>query len=548
MPQLKLEKFSNWFFLLLLFLGFVLQLYLVYFGYIHYHYLVPPGSDAIQHYRIIQTILDTGQINFISYPPGFHVLTILASKVSGVDTFSILTYWTPILVLLPSLSMFFLLKQLFDNRVSTLATLIFLLGSAYPLYGFIDGNYPNILAYGVLGILMFGFIIRFLKTKRYINLIISSLLLLAIALIHHFTFINILLILLVFFLIQGVSLIAGKKIQAKIWCWQFFAGLIAFMIMAVTLYFSIKFYGDTILKFANGFISNTPALKNEYLNEPLNFNEYATLAGELVWFLGLGGLFYLLISSFKAGPEAKAKQLVLIWIAYFFIMSRLDATALPARFARELAPALVVAIAFLLNYLLNLNPQKIRGYRVFLGYGLVGFMIITNSLLYTGIAKVPNSFNDMIWFWPNDQEKIDKIHDILDNDLDDQSSRRVLYNPYANLYIPIKADNGFMPLKLTPEEIKLAEENLDTAYDYIPLSSKKIKELTGYPKMIHDLREEHNKIQFIFIDVKPPSNPSEKVYPRYSGYDVYKKVMTDMVDSGTAIEKFSDGSRLYQMF
>ena len=111
----KLVKIANWVLAILLVAGFALQLYLVYFGYMTYHYLVPPGSDAIQHYNIIEQIITTGKINFFIYPPVFHLLVILINHMTHFGIFNILTYWTPILVVLPALCMFFLLKQLFDN-------------------------------------------------------------------------------------------------------------------------------------------------------------------------------------------------------------------------------------------------------------------------------------------------------------------------------------------------------------------------------------------------------------------------------------------------
>ena len=43
------------------------------------------------------------------------------------------------------------------------------------------------------------------------------------------------------------------------------------------------------------------------------------------------------------------------------------------------------------------------------GYGLIGYLIIINSPLYTGLAKLPESFTDRVRFWPKDQEKIDYL-------------------------------------------------------------------------------------------------------------------------------------------
>ena len=76
MSEENSKKITNWLLTALLVASFGLQIYIIYFGYNTYHFLVPPGSDAIQHYNIIQNILATGKINFFVYPPGFHLLVI----------------------------------------------------------------------------------------------------------------------------------------------------------------------------------------------------------------------------------------------------------------------------------------------------------------------------------------------------------------------------------------------------------------------------------------------------------------------------------------
>lgn len=534
------DKIANWLLYLLLAAGIALQIYFIYFGYRFYHYLVPPGSDAVQHYNIIKNIINTGKVDFFVYPPGFHIIVLILSKIFRQDIFTILTYWTPVLVILPALCLFFLLKQLFDNKVSVITTLIFLLTSAYPLYNFVDGNYPDILAYGVFAILMFAFLLRYLRTKQWYNLIIASLFLLSIALTHHLTFVSVLSILIIFSLVQIYILIAEKKLVLKFWGWKFLAGFITLIILGISIYLTYKFYGPTILRYLDGLFSSKPAINDQYLNQTVDYPVYIAFTGSTVWYLGLLGLFFVVVTTFKTRSEIAAKQLVIVWILFFFLMSRLSASALPARFARELAPAFAVCIAFLLNYIFNLNGMRIHNYKSILGFGIIGFMIVTNSALYTGIAKIPESFSHMIWFWQKDQDKIDYLKV--------KTTQNILYNPYANLYMPIKVPDNFIPLKLTKDRVKLTQEEKIAHYTYTPLSSKKAKSLKGYPKMINDLSLQYKNIKFIFLDVKPPSNPDENTYPRYAGFSVYNSVLDDLASSGKVVKEFDDGSRLVKMF
>lgn len=542
MPNDKSEKIINWLLIALLTVGFALQLYLVYFGYKTYNFLVPPGSDAIVHFNIIKQIMTTGQINFGLYPPGFHLLVIFINKITHVGVFHILTYWTPILVVLPALCMFFLLKQLFDNKVSVLTTLIFLLASNYPMLSFMDGNYPDILAYGVFSVLLFAFIIRYLRTKNWTNLIFASIFLLLVALTHHLTFISILLILFVFGLVQLYIIIVEKKLNMKFWCWKTLASLVILVLVGLSVYLAVKFYGSTILKYANGFLSNSPALRDQYLNLVPNWPDYAQTSGSVVWYVGLLGLLYMLITTFKDRREVGTKQLVLIWFLFFFAFSRFAATGLPARFARELAPPLVICIGFLLNNVLNSNPLRIHRYKLIFGYGVVGFLIITNSVLFMGPAQIPESFGNMIWFWQKDQDKLNFISSHV------PTNYQVLYNPAANLYTPIKATSNFVPLTLTKDQLQIVKTTNVVSYIYQPVSAKKAKTLTGYAKLIYDLHAQYTEPKYIFLDVKPPSNPSEVTYPHYANFDAYNKVLDDLSQSGEIVKKFPDGSRLVKMY
>jgi len=527
---------------LLFLLGIGFQVYLIYFGYKTYNYLVPPGSDVVQHYNIIQKILSGGGVTYASYPTGFHLIVIALSWISRQDIFQILTYWTPALMILPSLAMYFLLRQLFDRKVSVITSLIMLITSGYPVYAFLDGNYPDMFAYGFLTLMMIAFLLRFFRTQKIVNAVAASLFFLAIAITHNFTFVNVAAIMLIFGLIQLYIMIVQKKFKIKFWGWQALIGLFIAAIVYFSLFYAVKLYGPLIMKFADGFIANKPAVTSTYLNQPIDYAEYPLFNGYLVWYLGVVGVLYLIISNFKTGLEARAKQLVLVWVLYFFIMSRFGASGLPARFARELAPALIVAIGFLINYIAANNPLKVQGYKVALGYGLIGFLVVMNSWFYTGPAKLPFAFNQMIWFWPKDQQKLDYITSHV------PATSRVIYNPYADLFIPIKATPNFFPLRLTDDQVEIAQTTKVDHYAFKRLSAKEFKSLGGYKKMIYILQTEvYTAPDYIFIDVKPPSDPDEKAYPRYAGYDVYNKVIVDISDEGTLVKEFPDGSKLVRM-
>jgi hypothetical protein len=398
------------------------------------------------------------------------------------------------------------------------------------------------LAYGVFGTLLFAFLIRYFRTKNWINLIISSVFLLLIALTHHLTFVSIMGILVLFGIVQLYIVVVEKKLVVKVWCWKFLAGFVVAGLIGLSIYLSAKFYGATIMKYADGFFSSNPALQNQYLNKAVEWSDYNLFSGNAIWFLGMFGLLFLIVTTFKQRTEVSAKQLVLVWFLFFFAMSRFSASALPARFARELAPPLIVAIGFLLNYIFNLNSLRIHRYKLIFGYGVLGFLIITNSALYTGVARIPESFSNMVWFWQKDQDKLDYINAHV------PAKYQILYNPAANLYMPIKAPSNFVPIKLDKEQFNVVTTTSLSHYVYTPVTAKRAKTLTGYPKLMYDLHIKYAEPKYMYIDVKPPSNPDEKAYPRYSNFNAYNKVLDDLGLSGEIVKQFSDGSRLIRMY
>jgi len=522
------EKLVDWGLVLLLGIGFVIQLYILYFGYNYYHYIVPPGYDVIPHYITIEKILSSGSIANLSYPPLFHLIVIGLSKLSHQDVFHILTYWTPVLVILPSLALYFLLRQIFERRVSVITTLIFLLTSGYPIFAFVDGNYPDILAYGVFGTLMFALLIRYFKTNRILNLIGVIILLILIALTHHFTFFNVGIILLVYSLINLGLIIYHRQFRLK-------HLLITFGILVAALisYFIIQqFYGGIFDRFYQGLMTNEPAIKNAWLSKVVEYADYPVVNGNIIWYGGLLGLFYMLVSSFAHHEENKTKQLVIIWILYFYLLSRFSSAAVPARFARELAIPLGISLAFLLNYVINLNPLRQLNYKVLFGYFVIGFLIVTNSAFYSGIIRLPESFGNLIWFWPKDQDKINYLAKTIDQ------KEAILYNPKANLYFPIKTQNSLVELELSGKEEDLAQENL---------KKPSLTEKAQYKQMIESLKQKYANTAYIFIDVKPPSNPDEVLYFHYAGFSNYNKVLNDLASSGQIITTFPDGAKLVKI-
>lgn len=514
---------------LLLGAAFAFKIFLLFYGYWHRHYAAPPGSDVVVHYQIIKDILASGQIHFAIYPPLFHLIVIFLSKLLHLDPFYILTNWTPVLVLLPSLAMFFLLRQIFSLKVSVLATTVLLFSVGYPIFAFVDGNYPDMLAYGVFGVFLFAFLIRYFKTGKWLNLLWSGLFLVLTGLTHHFTFFNLTAILAIFLLLQFYLALFRARISITK---KYLLGLgIILWLAALGYALAATVYSGIFLNSFIRFLSHLFATDNVYIKTPLDFNSYPSLVGNLVWYLGLAGLFYIIASMFFDRTQNKTKQLLIIWFLFFYLMSRLSSSGIPARFGRELALPLVVSSAFLLQYLLDLNPHRTRLGQI-LATGVLGYLLVINSSLYTGPDKIPDTYNDQVWFWPIDQNKIDYLAaNVPSNDI-------VLYDPAANLFFPVKSNNQKEALLLSEVEKNIVARHLNFPKSQVAKSA--------YDRMILQKLKQYRNITYILNDVQPPGNVNPTVYPLYAGYRENRQVLTDLATRYQIVKSFDDGAVLYK--
>ncbi len=522
------KKLEDYLWILILLGTFLFKIGILYYGYYHKNYLVPPGNDVVVHYGIIEKIIQDRNLNFSIYPPGFHLLIIAISRIFRQDIWSILTNWTPILIILPSAAMFFLLKQIFTLKVSVLSVAILIITSSYPMYAFFDGNYPDMLAYGVFAVLLFAFLIRFFKDKNYLNLIFVGLFLILIGFTHHFTFFNILAILICFTLLESFIYLWKQDLQIYKKIFLNFAVILS--ILALSYLLADKLYGATAIKFINGFLKQSPFLHDAYLNMPLEYSDYPKMTGELIWYFGLAGFFYILISSFSHLKENKTKLLLIIWFLLLYILSRFSASGIPARFTRELALPLTVFLAFLFDYLIENNALKKKWGQIF-AFSLIGYLLIINSALYSGIDKIPDTFDRQIWYWPIDQEKVDFLSQNI------PLSASILYNPNASPFFPVKTKNTIVPLKLTDDQVKITKRFMDFP--------ENINAQNNYMELISNLRKEYH-VEYIFNDVKPPGNTSD-IYPTYVAFDEKRRVLEDLAASQKIVKTFVDSATIYRI-
>ena len=529
------KKLLTYFFLFVFFgicLG--IKLYLVYFGYNFYHYLVPPGYDAIPHLAMIKSLSNQSVwANFIGYPKLFHYLIFYLSQIFHQDSFSILTYWTPVLIIFPAIALYFLLKQIFNLKTAVIASLFFLFTSNYPLYGFVDGNYPNILAYGFFAIFCLAFIIKYSKTKKLFQLYAAIFFYILTGLTHHFSFAELNGIL--FLSLMAMIFTRQLKLPKPKYNVHYFFVFLLSLFLLFSLLFAYKLYGTQFTSFFIGLISNKSVIQDAYLNQAVQYHRYPEIIGPLIWYGGILGFFYMLITFLKSQEKDYTKMIIFVWVILIYLLSRLPASGLPERFARELAIPITICFAYLIDRIIN-HPADMRLNRlsVLAGYGLMIYLIIINSSLYNPVMldSLPDSFSKMVWYTQADQEKSDYLKNNFSAD------EAIYINLYANPYMQLMTKANLVNFPLSGVSMDI--------YNKMKKNKQEKQDELNYNNTINSLIKD-NRGKLFFISPKPKGNTDGAVYPIFGQFEVYDNIMKDLTRNQPIIKKFADGSRLYRI-
>ena len=483
-----------------------LRVYVLYYPFHVFRYLVPPGDDAVNHLTMIKNVM-VGDWKS-DYPPLFHALIAFLSNLTLKDPLVILKSVTPLLVIFPSIAVYFFSRKNFGEMTAVFGSLICLWSSNYALVAFGDGNYPNILAAGFFMPLAFLFLVNVTNQKKWTNYLWGIVFAVLIILTHHLS--ALLFALISLFYIAAVALWNKReKISANI------RPLIIFV--SVTLGCGIIIIFSTPLRtiFMGAFRSLAQQgsfMANSPFAKPLGYSEYAAAVGNLVWYGGLVSLFYLIYLLGK--PEERVNKpailLILSWFIVTFIFSRSTQMGLPARFARETALPLILSLSVSISSIigeLKFNWQKISGYVLFV------FLIAVNlTQVNNGAFRSPDYFNRMIWF--SSQEK--EISDFIKENIPSEDT--VLANQISP-YLPIFAQRKI-----------------------IFLDPKNVTGKLGFRQYMAA-----QGIKYVLIGKMTKAQPEGSVYPFFKDFAETTGILQQNVPNFIKIGEFSNGSVIYQL-
>ena len=381
-------------------LAFVLLLVLArgYLGPIVNGWPFPRGVDRYEHAVMAGMMMrDGSNESFMLYPPGFHLLTAMISRLSGIEPLELFPILAPTLPLMGALALYALAKRLWGWEYGVAAALTsgVLLGGTY--LHFEEARYPNFIGEYFLIVLTVATLIGMYAAPTARNGLLLALLGSSTVLYHQIAGYS-LAVLLGFVCLLFVPYLLLKDRKKGIYI-TLSLGLLGLL--------SVLYAWDTydLPSLVAGMLGGAQtgrggeavamAIGTKPVSGPVHF--LATMSQPVLW-LGLLGLALMLADreNAKGTPDMLARLTVLVWTLLLFFGSLSSYSGFPDRFERDLGVPLALLAALALVSVLRSSPRS--GTRtafvvvllaVFLSATLVGAQTILNLEQAAGPSARP---------------------------------------------------------------------------------------------------------------------------------------------------------------
>ncbi len=439
-------------FCLVVVLAVVWKLYLVYGGLRNFGYIVPPGEDPMYHAYMVKDIL-AGHSETV-YPLLFHRTIALISRVSNYSPITVINYLMPAMVLLPAIGCYVFLRLSVSRKAALIGFLLMLLTSNYGLVAYGDGNYPNILTMGLFAPIALAFLLKLLRDRSPRNILGATIFFVLMVLTHHLTTALVLAVSFFFgivLLVYSIFLKPSPHIR-KISLTVLSVPIIALVLVAFLPQKAL--FQDVVSNLRN---QSTLIGTKDYA-QIISITDTADLTGQMIFYIGLFCLVYLvmMLGQNKKNASKLVATLILTWFVVIFVLSRIEIVGLPARIAREVGIPLVLAVAITIDDILN----KASSFRHKILLAIMICLIFSGSLVQynNGFYCRPEYFTRMVWFWPEDKEKVEYILSSLEG-------KTVLSNE-ATPYLKIMGEGKIVISDgvTTEEDIKQQIDSYNLSY------------------------------------------------------------------------------------
>lgn len=307
------------------------------------------GVDHYSHAVMANEMLSKGSYGgYLIYPPGFHTMVAMISRLSGLEPIDIFPVLGPMLFLLPTLALYVLGSRLWGWEYGLVSAALcgMLVGGSY-LY-FNDSMYPNLVTAQFLLVLAVAALIRLYISVSWRSVLAVALLGSSVVLYHQVSslYLALLLAMVSVFLLPYLLIYERRR---------FFA---LFGSLALLTLFSIVYAWDTYNVsqviaglFVDSEKSNTGSAINMAIGTQSPYKpEYfvGEIVSQPVAWLGLLGTFLLigLRKSQEDLPQTLARFTLLFWTLTIFAGSVTSLSGFPQRFGRDLGVPLSLLAAF----------------------------------------------------------------------------------------------------------------------------------------------------------------------------------------------------------
>ena len=339
------------------------------------------GVDHYSHAVMANRMMTAGRIEpYLIYPPGFHTMTAMVSRLSGLDPLEVFPVLGPALLLLPALALYALARRLWGFEYGVAAALLSaLLGGTY--YFFNDAMYPNLVASQFLMVLALAALTGMYVSPTARGGLLLALLGSSVVLYHQVASMY----LAVLLALVGVYFVLPLLFRDRRRGLLLVGSFALLGLLAVAYAWDTYDLGGAVLGLAgrSGESTTGDAVSMAVGTQPpygIGILIGAMISQPVAW-LGLLGALLLVGDGWRRGsvPAALAHATLLAWVLLLFVGSRTAYSGFPQRFGRDLGvPLALLAALALVTVLRSLAPRWqatgifVASAAVLLMVGLVG--------------------------------------------------------------------------------------------------------------------------------------------------------------------------------
>jgi len=330
-----------------------------------YNYQVPPGGDAVQHIKVINSILEGDFRSVSRYHFIWHLLTAGLTKLTSLKSIIVVAWTAPALVITGALGLFLFNRRFFGFAAGLSSLLLIGFFALQPLQTLYDGGFPNFLASTlVLPLALISFDQLLISKRRILPLILVIVSFVLLLFTHNITSLYGLSIIALFVLIYLPLYLRRKG-------YSYFYSLLSIPILMFVGVLAANIFFNSSITTASGLASSVANVNWSWpffhltgsLNNPNAFLEvtaYPDVLGLGIVYLGVAGLLVSLLHMLIDSSSSKARGSIflIVWVGLLFALSQQPGVGFPIRLARDLSIPLILLGGVLIQAIVDIGAKR----------------------------------------------------------------------------------------------------------------------------------------------------------------------------------------------